>query len=119
MKKALTILLTLTMLLSVAAFGTGTACAASSVDMQSILGTKENNEYVSVLLGIEADFDEDWYVLSEEETATEEAMDAAVEPLPLVPAMWANFSFFSGLPKAFNSSRVRERPSLVPFQFAL
>ena len=47
-----------------------------------------------------------------------EAMDAAVEPLPLVPAMWANFSFFSGLPRAFNSSRVRDRPGLCQVHFS-
>ena len=41
---------------------------------------------------------------------------AAVEPLPLVPAMWMNFSFFSGLPSLASSSRVRSRPSLLPCQ---
>ena len=69
MKKAMTILLALAMLLSVAAFGTGTACAAVSVDTESILGVKENNVYVSELLGIQAAFDEDWYLLNDEETA--------------------------------------------------
>ena len=68
MKKALTILMTLTMLLSVAAFGTGTAFAAT-VDTQSALGVKEDNAYMSELLGICADFDEDWYVLNEQEIA--------------------------------------------------
>ena len=60
--------MTLTMLLSVAAFGTGTAFAAT-VDTQSALGVKEDNAYMSELLGICADFDEDWYVLHEQEIA--------------------------------------------------
>ena len=41
---------------------------------------------------------------------------AAVEPLPLVPAMWTNFSFFSGLPILASSSWVRPRPGILPFQ---
>lgn len=79
MKKAMTILLALVMLLSVAAFGTGTAYAAAATDTQSILGVKENNAYTSELLGIRAVFDEDWYVLNEEETA--QVMGYAAEAL--------------------------------------
>ena len=45
-----------------------------------------------------------------------EASMAAVEPLPLVPAIWMNFSFFSGFPSLPSSSRVRSSPSLLPFQ---
>ena len=41
---------------------------------------------------------------------------AAVEPLPLVPAMWMNFSSFWGFPSFSSSSRVRSRPSLLPTQ---
>ena len=69
MKKAITVLLALCMLLGVAAFGTGTAFAAAAVDTQSILGTKVDNVYTSELLGIQAAFDDDWYLLSDEETA--------------------------------------------------
>lgn len=69
MKKAITILLALCMLLGAAALGTGTAFAAAAVDTQSILGTKVDNVYTSELLGIQAAFDDDWYLLSDEETA--------------------------------------------------
>lgn len=69
MKKTMTILLALAMLLGTAVFGTGTAYAAAATDTQSILGVKENNGYASELLGIQAAFDEDWYLLNDEETA--------------------------------------------------
>ena len=41
---------------------------------------------------------------------------AAVLPLPLVPAMWTNFSFFSGLPILARRVCVRPRPGMLPFQ---
>ena len=41
---------------------------------------------------------------------------AAVLPLPLVPAMWTNFSFFSGFPIFFSRVWVRPSPGILPFQ---
>jgi hypothetical protein len=47
-----------------------------------------------------------------------EAAMAAVLPLPLVPAMWTNFSFFSGLPIMDSRFWVRLRQGTLPIQFA-
>ena len=41
---------------------------------------------------------------------------AAVEPLPLVPTTWMNFRPRSGFPIRSSSSKVRERPGLLPSQ---
>ena len=69
MKKAISFLLTLCMLLTLAVFGTGTAFAAEPAVEESVMGSREGNEYVSELLGIRATFSEDWHLLDEEEIA--------------------------------------------------
>ncbi len=69
MKKALSFLLMLCVLLSLAVFGAGTAFAAEAASEENVMGTREDNEYVSELLGLRASFDEDWKMLDAEEIA--------------------------------------------------
>jgi hypothetical protein len=39
---------------------------------------------------------------------------AAVEPLPLVPARWMNFRYFSGFPARLSSCYVESNPRRIP-----
>ena len=78
MKKILSFLLVLTLVLS--AFGTTALAAETEPDASDILGVKEDNAYASEFLGIMAQFGDDWYVLSNEETI--EAMGYVADNLP-------------------------------------
>ena len=79
MKKILSFLLVLTMVLSLAAFGGSALAAEPEIDADEVVGIKENNIYASEFLGIMAGFSDDWYVLSDEETA--EAMGYVADSL--------------------------------------
>ena len=41
---------------------------------------------------------------------------AQVEPLPLVPVTWTNFSVRSGWPILSSRALMRSRPGMLPFQ---
>lgn len=69
MKKSISFLLALIMLVSMAAVGSFSAAAEAAPAADEILGTKEDGEYVSELLGICASFPADWNLLNAEETA--------------------------------------------------
>ncbi len=80
MKKILSFLLVLTMVLSLAAFGGSALAAGAEPDAADILGVKKDNVYASEFLGIMAAFSDDWYVMSNEETV--EAMGYVVDNMP-------------------------------------
>ena len=69
MKRILSFMLVMAMALSLAAFGGSALAADAAVDASEIVGVKENNVYANEFLGIMAAFSDDWYVLSDEETA--------------------------------------------------
>ena len=68
MKKLFCAILSLTMLLALAAFGTPAAFAAEpAVKAVDMLGTKDGNVYENEALGIRVEFPENWQILSSEE----------------------------------------------------
>ncbi len=77
MKKILSFLLVLTLVLSACG---GALAAETEPDASDILGVKEDNAYASEFLGIMAQFGDDWYVLSNEETI--EAMGYVADNMP-------------------------------------
>lgn len=68
MKKLLCAILSLTMLLTLAAVGTPAALAAEpAVKAADMLGTKDGNVYENEALGMRVEFPENWQILSSEE----------------------------------------------------
>ncbi len=77
MKKILSFLLVLTMILAAAS---GSAFAAESEkDANEVLSVKEDNVYANEFLGIMASFSDDWYLFNDEETI--EAMGYVVDAM--------------------------------------
>ncbi len=75
MKKILSFLMILTLILSLAA---GSALAADAAE-DAVVGVKTENTYANEFLGIMADFPDGWYVMNDEETI--EAMGYVVDNL--------------------------------------
>ena len=76
MKKSLSFLKILALVLSLAA---GSALASEAEDPAAVVGVKDGHSYANEFLGIMASFEDDWYVMNDEETI--EAMGDVADSL--------------------------------------